>query len=230
MKANGAANVTDLSADSLTEIGKNFTLTGLTSLQQLSFGNLDSIGSIYWEALPELLSLDFAKGVSEAGDVSIINTGLTTLDGISLKTVGDFNIEDNTGLKSININDLTNATGLINFSGNDNDLDVELPNLRGAKGMTFRNVSGVSVPSLASSDGQLGFWGTGFSNFTAMNLTETGDLIFNDNPSLNNISMPNLKTVNGGFTIKLNEKLSSIDLPKLDTVKGAIQFSGTFNE
>jgi hypothetical protein len=230
LKGRGGENVTSLSADSLTDIGKNFTLTGFTGLSQLSFGKLGSIGAVYWEALPQLQSLDFGEGVTEIGDVSVINTGLTSLDGFALKTVGDFNIEDNNALKMINLNDLTNATGLINFSGNDNELNIELPNLQGAKGLTFRNVSSVTVPSLESSDGQLGFWGTGLSNFTAMNLTQTGDLIFNDNPYLNNISMPNLTLVDGGFTIKKNKKLDSIDLPELTNVKGAIQFSGTFDE
>ncbi|KAJ6164209.1 hypothetical protein N7470_002881 [Penicillium chermesinum] len=230
LKANNATGVSSMTADSLTSIGSNFTLNELTGLTQLSFSQLNSVGNIYWEALPELQSLDFPKGISEAGDVSIINTGLTNLNGINLTQVGDFNIEDNKHLESININELKNSTGVINFSGNDDGLNIEFPNLYNAKGLTFRNVSSVMAPSLTVAKSQLGFWGTGLKNFTAMNLTQTGDLTFNDNPNLNNISMPNLQTVNGGFIIKLNEKLDSIDLPKLQTVGGAIQFTGTFNE
>jgi hypothetical protein len=173
--------------------------------------------------------LNFDKGVTEAGDVIIQNTGLTSLDGISLKTVNQFEIENNRDLQKININNLQNATDLINFSGNFDALEIELPNLGTGTNMTFRNISSISVPSLEKLTGQLGFWGTEFTTFSAPNLTSTGDLVFNDNSKLSNISMPVLTKVDGGFTIARNDKLQTIDLPKLEKVTGAIDFSGKFN-
>lgn len=226
----GGENVTDITASSLTAIGKAFNLEGLTRLTQLSFSELTTVGSIKWNALPKLQSLNFDKGVTQAGDVIIQNTGLTSLDGISLKTVNQFEIENNRQLQKININNLMNATDLINFSGNYDALEIDLPNLGTGTNMTFRNVSSISVPSLEKLTGQLGFWGTEFQTFSAPNLTSTGDLVFNDNSKLSNISMPVLKKVDGGFTIARNDKLNTIDLPKLETVTGAIDFSGKFNK
>ncbi|KAJ5176331.1 Protein ecm33 [Penicillium canariense] len=225
----GGENVTDITATSLTSIGNAFNLEGLTRLTMLSFAQLNSVGSINWNALPKLQSLNFDAGVTDAGDVSIQNTGLTDLTGISLKTVGQFDIENNRDLKKININNLQNATDLINFAGNYDGLEIELPNLGTGTNMTFRNISSISVPSLEKLTGQLGFWGTDFQTFSAPNLTSTGDLVFNDNSQLSNISMPALTKVDGGFTIARNDKLRTIDLPKLKTVSGAIDFSGMFN-
>ncbi|CRL18834.1 unnamed protein product [Penicillium camemberti] len=226
----GGANVSSITAPTLTSIGKAFDLEGLTTLTLLDFAVLDSVGSINWEALPKLQSLSFATGVTQAGDVSIANTGLTDLNGITLKTVGTFSIQNNRDLKTININNLVNATDLISFSGNYDTLEVDLPNLGTGTNMTFQNISSVSLPSLEKLTGQLGFWGTKFETFSAPNLTQTGDLIFKDNTKLSNISMPVLKTVDGGFTIARDDKLSTISLPALQRVNGAIDFSGTFNK
>lgn len=230
LTVDGASNMTALSAPRLTSISETFKLNGLTTLYSLSFGSLTTVDSIQWTALPNLQTLDFSKGVTEAGNVAITNTGLTSLDGISLKTVGTFDITENTQLKSVNVNNLKNATGLINFAGNMDTLEIELPNLAGGTNMTFRNVSSVSIPSLKELSGQLGFWGNGFKAFSAPNLTETGDLVFNDNNKLANISMPKLKNVNGGFQIARNDELSAIDFPSLEQVTGAIDFSGKFDE
>ncbi|KAJ5483491.1 hypothetical protein N7530_002737 [Penicillium desertorum] len=226
----GGANVSSISADSLTTVGKAFDLEGLTTLTLLDFPQLDSVGSINWEALPKLQSLSFTKGVTKAGDVSIANTGLNDLNGITLKTVGTFSIQNNRDLRTININNLQNATDLISFSGNYDTLEVDLPNLGTGTNMTFQNISSVSLPSLEKLTGQLGFWGTKFETFSAPNLTQTGDLVFKDNSELSNISMPVLKTVDGGFTIARDDKLSTISLPALQRVNGAIDFSGTFNK
>ncbi|KAJ5320373.1 hypothetical protein PENANT_c010G02382 [Penicillium antarcticum] len=228
--SSGASNVSSISAPLLESIGDKFDLEGLTTLTLLSFPELTSVGSINWDALPKLQSLNFDTGVTKAGNVQISNTGLTNLNGISLMTVGTFSIQNNRDLKNININNLKNATDLISFSGNYDTLEIDLPNLGTGTNMTFQNISSVSVPSLEKLTGQLGFWGTKFETFSAPNLTQTGDLIFNDNSKLSNISMPNLKTVNGGFTIARDDKLSVISLSSLETVKGAIDFSGTFDK
>ncbi|KAJ5665732.1 uncharacterized protein N7477_008180 [Penicillium maclennaniae] len=221
--------LTSIIAPSLVTITDSFTLNEATLLTELSFAELTSVGAINWEALPALQSLTFPSGVTDAGDVVITNTGLTSLNGISLETVGKFQITDNTNLRTININNLKNATDLVNFAGNWNKLEIEFPNLASAYNMTFRNISSVSMPSLEKLKGQLGFWGTEFKSFSAPNLTTTADLTFNDNSALTNISMPVLKTVKGGFVVSRNDKLADIDLPELETVTGAIDFSGTFD-
>lgn len=230
LSSNKAENVSSISASQLNSIKETFHLSGLTTLSSLKMASLTKVGSIEFTALPQLQSLDFDKGVTDAGDVHIANTGLTSLDGIDLKQVGQLDITDNLQMKKVNVESLKNATGLMNFAGNLDSLEISLPNLAGAKNMTFRNVSAASFPSLEKLSGQLGFWGDKFETFSAPNLTETGDLVFKDNKKLSNISMPNLKTIHGGFQLTRNDELKSLEFPKLEQVSGAIDFSGKFDE
>ncbi|KAL4950499.1 GPI-anchored cell wall organization protein-domain-containing protein [Aspergillus filifer] len=230
LTADGGANITSISAPNLETIDDKFLLNGVTSLTSLEFPSLTSVGEIDFQAVPILQSLGFTKGVTQAGSVSIINTGLTSLDGISLNSVGSFIVTDNTQLEKVDVNNLKNATNLINFAGNYDELEIMLPNLASGTNLTIRNVSSVSLPSLEKLEGQLGFWGNSFSSLSAPNLTESGDLVFEDNSELRNLSLPALKTVNGGFLITRNDKLSTISFPKLATVSGAIDFSGAFDK
>ncbi|KAL4939014.1 hypothetical protein BDV06DRAFT_225458 [Aspergillus oleicola] len=229
LTATGGANITSLSAPNLETIDDAFKLDGATSLTSLDFPSLTSVGEIDFQAVPILQSLGFTKGVTKAGSVSIVNTGLTSLDGISLNSVSSFIVTDNTQLERVDVNNLKNATNLINFAGNYDELEIMLPNLASGTNLTIRNVSSVSLPSLEKLEGQLGFWGNSFSSLSAPNLTESGDLVFEDNSELRNLSLPALKTVNGGFLITRNDKLSSISFPNLATVSGAIDFSGAFD-
>lgn len=228
--ANNATDLSGIQAPQLQSIGDKFELKSLTTLSTLSMDSLTSVGSIDWEALPAIQTLDFSKGISKADKVEITNTGLTNLDGISLSNVGNLDITENRYMKSVNLNGLTKSTGLINFAGNQDNLEVELPKLISGSNMTFRNVSTVSCPSLANLTGQLGFWGDGFTSFSAPNLTESSDLTFIGNKNAKNISMPKLETVDGGFHISKNDKLKSISFPELQQVNGAVDFSGKFDE
>ncbi|OJJ03723.1 hypothetical protein ASPVEDRAFT_133806 [Aspergillus versicolor CBS 583.65] len=230
LTSNGGENITELSAPELATIDDTFHLEGVVRLTSLKFPELTEVGSINFQALPVLQNLGFDKGVTKANDVQIVNTGLTSLDGISLNSVSKLVVTDNTDLEKVDVNNLKNATNLINFAGNYKDLEILLPNLASGSNLTIRNVSSVSLPSLKKLEGQLGFWGNKFSSLAAPNLTETGDLVFEDNSNLNNLSLPVLETVNGGFLITRNDKLSSINFPKLETVTGAIDFSGAFDK
>ncbi|KAK2816017.1 hypothetical protein FQN49_008067, partial [Arthroderma sp. PD_2] len=197
----------------------------------LQFDSLTAIKTVNFEALPKLQTLGFTKGVSKADRVRITNTDLTSLSGIALEGVTDMEITNNPHLTEVNVNQITNATGYINFAANHKDLKINFPNLQSAHNMTFRNTSSVSIPSLEKMDGLLGFYSNFFMDFTASNLTGTGDLVFADNSNLNNISLPVLKTVKGAFQVANNTNLKAIDgVPKLQTVNGALDFSGKFNK
>lgn len=224
-----ADHLTGLTAPSLSSIGDEFALQNLTRLSSLEMDKLSSVGSIKFTAVPNLQTLHFEKGVTEASSVKIINTALTNLDGIALETVGSLIITNNPYLKKVNVDQLTNATGLINFSGNMDSLEIDFPNLLSGSNMTFTNVSSVSAPALHNLTGQLGFWGNSFKEFSAPNLTTSTDLTFVGNDNLKNISMGALKKVDGGFKISRNDELEELDFPKLETVTGAVDFSGKFD-
>lgn len=175
--------------------------------------------------------MDFTAGVTKVTDLNIQNTGLYTLSGITLKSVRNFDLTANNALATVDVTDIKNITGLLTFSANADSLNIDFSSLVGAQNMTIHNVTSVSVPLLRQVGGQLGLFGNSFQSFAAPNLTETGDLVFDDNEQLTNISLPQLTTINGGFQIARNDVLKSIEgVPKLQTIIGALDWAGNFNK
>jgi hypothetical protein len=207
-------------------------MNNLTLLSTLSMPSLASVKTIAWTALPALPQLSAA--IKKATSVTISNTFLSTLDGINLDSVATLEIDNNNRLKTFSTQ-IANITSSVNINSNGNSLDVSFPNLIWAANMTFRNVSTVSIPSLAVVNGSLGFYGNYMSSIAAPNLTSVGStangqgsLAFVANAKLSNISMPLLKTVGGADQIANNTALYTISFPALTTVGGAIDFSGNF--
>jgi hypothetical protein len=231
LSCQNAGQLTELSADQLGTIGGIFSLSNLTILSTLAFSSLNSVNEIEWVGLPALQGLNFPQGVSQAQNVLISNTQLNTLSGIELTTVGNIDINNNPYLNTVNVNEIINITGTLNFAANYKELGITFDNLQQANNMTFRNVSSISMPSLSLVNGSLGLISDTFQSFSAPNLTSTGGaLAFVDSPNLSNISMPQLKEVGGGFLIANNSALLSIDgFPKLQTIVGALDFAGDFN-
>lgn len=226
--ANGATNVTSIAAPDLGSIGQDFDLKGIILLTSLNFPELTSVGTIKFDALPNLQSLQFTSKVNKADSVSITNTGLTSLAGIELNTVGDFDLTANNFLVDVNVNDIKNVTGNLVISANNNKLSIQFPNLVSGQNMTFRNTSSISVPSLAKLTGGFGLFGNYVSNFSAPNLTTCADLDFDTNGNLESINLPVLTALTGGLSISNNAKLETISLPKLSKVQGAIDLTGDY--
>ncbi|KAJ8059901.1 hypothetical protein OCU04_011525 [Sclerotinia nivalis] len=230
---NGA--ITSLSSTTIATITGTFGLNNLTLLSTLQFNALDTVGTINWAALPALSALTFTKSVRTASSVTITNTFLNSLDGINLMTVDTLNINNNNRLRTFSTQ-VGNVTTLLNIDSNGRNLDVSLPNLVWAANITLRNVSSISIPSLAVVNGSLGLYENYFTSVSAPNLTSVGNtangqggFAFVANPSLANITIPMLETVGGAFQIANNSALSAINFPELTQVGGAIDFSGNFS-
>ena len=172
-----------------------------------------------------------SRRLLKASKVRITNTYLTTLQGINLETVGNFEITNNPKLKEVDVDQITNITGTAIFSANHKDLRISFPNLESVRNISVRNASTVQFPSLKSTEGLFGLYSNYIEDFLAGNLTQTGDLVFADNSALTNLSLPVLETVKGAFQVANNSMLKSIDAaPKLKTVSGALDFSGSFSK
>jgi hypothetical protein len=220
--------MTSLSGGSLASIGGQFSLSSLTVLTTLNFPQLSSVNTIDWTALPALQGLSFSTGVQQAKSVTITNTQLNTLDGINLETVDVLYITNNNYLNDINMQ-LGNVTQGITLEANGRNVSAIFPNLEWAYNITFRNVSTVSTPSLASINGSYGLISNFFTSVSAPNLTTVGgSLSLDSNEALTNISFPELKTVGGGLDVTNNTELGDISFPALTTVGGALDFYGNF--
>lgn len=140
-------------------------------------------------------------------------------------------ITNNPRLETVNVNRITNATGLISFAANSMGLEIRFPNLESAQNLTIRNATLVELPSLKSTRGLLGLYSNFFESFRAPNLTRTGDLVFDDNSNLRNITLPALETVSGAFQIANNTALRRFNgAPELREITGALDFTGNFTE
>jgi len=184
-----------------------------------------------------LSTLTFPAIITKSSSVLITNTFLSTLDGINLATAKVLDINNNNRLRKFDTQ-IVNVTGSLTIDSNGQNLDVTFPNLQMVGNATFRNASGVTLPSLASVSGAIGFYGCNFESLSAPNLTtiggtangaQGGGVAFVANSQLANISLPLLKNVAGAVQIANNSALTAIDLPSLSSVGGAIDFSGNFS-
>ncbi|OCL14273.1 hypothetical protein AOQ84DRAFT_43577 [Glonium stellatum] len=228
---NNASQITTLGGAGLKTIKGTFNLDQVQILSTLSFPQLTTVGTILWNALPNLQQLTFTTGVQMASTVNIQNTELSSLDGINVQTVDTFYIANNRYLGDINMQ-LTNVSTSLILEANNPGVNVSFPNLIWAFNMTFRNCSSVQTPSLASLNGSMGFYGNDIQSYAAPNLTEVGgSLSFVSNTQLTNISLPELTQLGGGFQISNNTLLKTIDgFPKLKTIVGALDFNGNFTD
>jgi hypothetical protein len=232
LRCDNATQLTSISADQLNAIGGNFELTRLTILSGLQFGSLQNVNSIKWISLPALQSLNFGQGVRRANNVEISDTALTSLDGIELEAVSTMNINNNRYMTKVDVNALANVTRGLTFAANSADLEISLPNLEAAANLSFIRVSDVSMPSLSEVGGAIGFYLASFEEFSAPNLTRTGnDVAFVSCDKLSNLSFPQLTTIGGGFLVANNSELEVVDqFPKLKTIAGALDFAGVFDK
>lgn len=223
--------MTSISGNSLQSIGDAFRLVNVQILSTLNFPQLTEVGAIQWTGLPNLQGLSFTTGLQQASQLTIINTGLASLDGINLQSVDTFVVTNNLYLNQISMQ-VGSISDRIELAANGRDVTAEFPNLEWAYNMTLANVSSVSIPSLSSVNGSLGFYSNFLESVSAPNLTNVGGgLAFVANADLTNVSFPELNTISGGLLIANNSNLEEITgFPSLKRVGGAIDISGDFTE
>ena len=226
----GAPNITTVGADSLEQIGGTFSLNNCQILSSVMFPQLTEAGALMFQALPNLQALGFTTGIEEVKSLNIQNTFLTSLSGINLSKVGSVMIANNRLLQAISFQ-VSSISQSLSISSNGNQLQVALPNLESASNLTFRNCPALTIPSLANVTGSLGFYENSFDSIATPNLTSVGGtLAFISNVGLTNISMPKLKTIDGGFQIQKNTGLKDLShsFPDVQEITGAIDFTGNF--
>lgn len=225
-----ATVITSLSGADLEVIDDTFLLREDQILSSLSFPRLTQVDTIDWQGLPNLGSVIFTTGLQFASSISIRNTYLNSLDGITTaKSVASFYLSNNNFLNAISI-ELKNLTTALTLEDNGSKMFASFPNLQWANNMTFRNCPNVSLPALQATNGSLGFYENTLQTLSLNNLTTVGgSLSFVSNTQMSSLMLPNLKSVGGGFSIQNNTALDTIDLPALTTITGALDFFGNFS-
>ncbi|CAN8105656.1 unnamed protein product [Discula destructiva] len=220
-----------LTAGKLTSISDSLTLNNLTSLSTLSLTALTSVGTISWATLPALSELVFTAGVDTASIVTIGDTHLSSLSGLSdtLTSVDTLNLNNNGRLQNLDLA-LTSVTDQVLLQANGQNFAVTMNDLVWAANLTIANTTSFLVPALETINGSLRFDSNYFTTFSAPNLTkaQTGDVSFINNADMTDLNLPLLSTVGGGVTIVNNTAFQNLTLPELADVGGAVTVGGNY--
>jgi hypothetical protein len=224
----------------LQKVSGALTFNNLTLLSTLDLSSLSVVEDITWSGLSSLGALGLsATGLESVGSASVTDTQINDLGGLGNTTKLDgIEISNNNLLSSIQLAFET-CSGDIELGVNDlanGGVIVSFPNLISAGAdLNIRNSTSVSLPSLKTVSGNLGFYGNYFTNLVVPNITSTKGLYINDNSKIQNISFPSLASINGsevgtsGCQIANNTRLSSISgFPILASVDGGLDFRGNF--
>lgn len=215
----------------LEKINGDFGLKGCTVLSKLSAPRLTTVGSITWVTLPILQSFVFTTGISQASNVQISDTQLSSLDGLNLETVGQLNIDSNRYLTNVSMG-LTNISDSLSIGSNAKTIDISFPALIWANNVTVIGAGALSFDKLEHINGSLNIRNTTVQQITCDQLTAVdGTLAFIGNTKLTKLNFPTLTEIGGGFKIHNNTDLTNINgFPKLKQVRGAIDFVGYFTK
>lgn len=225
-----ATDLTSFSAPSLQEIDQSFVVNIANRLNDMNCPELTKVGTINWVAMPQLQQLTFTKGVSTASSITISDTGLTSLSGITVNNVATFDINNNQYLQTINV-DLETVSNELSLSYNSNSVAASFPNLQWANNVTFQDISSISLPNITTVNASMGFINNTLTGLSFPQLTNVGQsLSIISNNQLTNASFPALTAIGGGFIIANNTALSQIGgFPLVESVGGAIDFVGNFS-
>lgn len=231
-------------APALSQISNNFTLSSLPLLTSLNFPLLDNVnGGIYWDTLPELTNVSFGSvtaplhglpGTNVDGDISILNTGLSSLAFLNFTHYSNpalIWIKGNQQLNHVNLTGLSWGSNSLAIVNNGPSADIFLPNLRNAGAVKISNAGHIYIPSLTQTSASIEISNNTIDVFSAPNLTDVGGSLFvYNNDLLDNLSMPLLKSAEGDITIANNSVLHTInDLDQLWFCQGKITLSGDFS-
>lgn len=170
--------------------------------------------------------MGFAKGVSEATSVRITDTMLGSLDGLKLKTVTEFDINNNKFLENVNV-DLTSVSEALIVAYNGKGVQAEFPELKWARNVTIRDAGLISFPKLEKVNSSIAFVNNTFEGAAFPKLKEAGDFSMISCIKLTNLTANALTSLSGTFLLANNTKLEEVtNFKNLATVGGSVDISG----
>ncbi|KAF9639996.1 hypothetical protein BFW01_g11802 [Lasiodiplodia theobromae] len=235
--AEGASELSELSAPNLEEVNGYIYLIDLESLDTLDFPNLTSISDqIRLVDLPGLSQLSFPATLGKCPRVTVSGTGLQTLEGVDpTGTTDGLNITYNKNLAgSLNFSMTStraSTQGKITIEFNAPGLSAAFPNLETAQHIDLSNLSAVELPELTECY-ELVLRANTFQKFSAPKLTDVGNsttygVFLQDNQGLVDVEFPALVRT-GGLTLQNNSRVDTLTMEKLQQTNEAIVLEGSF--
>ncbi|CZR62807.1 uncharacterized protein PAC_12704 [Phialocephala subalpina] len=231
----------DIVAPSLSQITKNFTLSNIPVLNALEFPLLDSInGGIFWDTVPGLTNISFGNlaandlpGANVDGDISILNTGVTSLEFLNFTHFSNPDliwIKGNQQLGNVNLTGLSWGSNSLEIIDNGPAAQVLLPNLRSVGAIIISNAGRIDIPTLSETSANLEISNNALDAFSAPNLTAIGGSLVVSSNDLSDISLPSLTSIDGNFSVSNNTGLDTIrNVNQLWYTHGNVSLTGNFS-
>lgn len=213
--------VSAITSNSIMSIGGILQLEDLAGLESLAFSSLISVGSLSLY-LPDLRTLSIAAGLQNLSGITVdghlersfvVNgTKIDQLQGLNFPIVDELAIENNANLESITL-DLEILGNKTSIARNGDGASLSYPFLKTILGnnTSFQNLQHIDMPRLRTITGSLQIENNKMNAFYLDNLISvSGQLGFQDNGLLQNVSAPLLRNV-GGLVIKDNPSLRVLD-------------------
>lgn len=213
------------SSSTLTTIAGVLGLKNITVLSTLSMPALTSVGSIHLESLPALNTLTFESRITKAENISVIDTFLSSIEGIGSSHTDEVRITDNRRLRKLDLS-IRNITGHLTVQLNGARTEILFSDLVVAKALTINNVTSFEAPRLKAIEGLAQFDSNYFnsSSFAVPLLTTIDGLASFDDSQFTSLNIPSLENC-GGLVITNSPNLTDIDLPALKTVSGQLKMT-----
>ncbi|CAA20881.1 GPI anchored cell surface protein [Schizosaccharomyces pombe] len=216
---------------SISSVGGELRFEKLTRLASVYAPQLANVGQLTMRILPNLQGIRFDKGIKKAHKLTIEDTQLSTLAGISLNTTDTMVIVNNNYLREVDMPYLESVESKFYVSYNAREISVTLPRLKTVGDMTIQRVAHLQLSNLEEVKGFLGFLNSTLQDISCPNITRIGQsLFFIGNQELTSLNFKQLESIGGTFMIANSAALAQIKgYDKLKTVAGSIDFTGNFS-
>lgn len=217
-------------APTLQLVSDGLTISDSTILATVNLAQLTTVGTLLFNALPALTLTGLTSGITSADEITISNTGLTSLGGVAVFELKVFDVNNNPDIETID-SSLQSVTDFLSINYNAEKVEVTLDELTSANNVVFQSIASLSVANLTAVNGSLSLDSNSFDTFEFGALTKIGSsLSIEDNSELESFDFPQLQTIGGALNIIDNEKLSSFSyFPKLTSIGGSVNLDGDFN-
>lgn len=230
LTVNGTQQATSFIAPTLQLVSGELQLSDATILATVNLAQLTTVSSFTLNALPALEQTGLTSGITSADEITISNTGLTSLDGINVYKLKTFDVNNNLDIESID-SGLQSVTDTLSINYNSDKVEVVLDQLTSANNLDLQSIASLSFANLTSVNGSLSLESSSFESFEFKELKTIGkSLSINKNDELEEFDFPVLTSVGGALNIQQNDKLKSFSgFPKLKTIGGSVNIEGDFD-
>lgn len=223
-----ATMVTSINLPDLGSVTGSLEFMSNTILSTLNLAKLTKVNKFKLSALPALEKMGLTTGITDAEEIIISDTDLMTLDGLLVKSVKTFVIDNNKQVSNVSIG-LKSVTKLLSISFNSPDVKVVLNDLVEAGEVNFFGVDTLSAKSLVKTESLTISSSLIKSIYLPTLKVISKMLVIDGNSGLESLNFRDLKHVMATFQITNNESLLNFGgFRSLKVIGGSVIMKGNF--